>query len=61
MKFDYIGISERKLKKIDGLLLKEERIVVPETMRQETFNVLHSSHQGVVRTEQLTKGSTFLV
>jgi hypothetical protein len=40
---------------IDGILYKGERVVVPEKMRKSALDMLHSSHQGIVKTKQLAR------
>ena len=40
---------------VDGIVVKEDRIVVPETLRQRMIEIAHEGHQGQVRTKQLLR------
>ena len=40
---------------IDEIVLRAERVVIPCTMQKEILNILHESHQGMVKTKQLAK------
>lgn len=44
---------------IDNIVLRNERIVVPATLRKEVLTRLHMAHQGMVRTKQLAKDLVF--
>ena len=35
---------------VDGLVLRGERIVVPQTLREAMVKIAHECHQGIVRT-----------
>ena len=35
---------------VDGLVLRGERIVVPQTLRETIVKIAHEGHQGIVRT-----------
>ena len=37
----------------DGILFKGEKVMIPKPMQAEVLKLLHSSHQGMVRTKQL--------
>ena len=40
---------------VDGLVLRGERIVVPQTLREAMVTIAHEGHQGIVRTMQLLR------
>jgi hypothetical protein len=39
----------------DGIVFRGERIVIPTGMQSEILQILHASHQGMVRTKQLAR------
>ena len=43
----------------DGLILKGDRIVIPETLRGETLDMLHTGHQGETKCLLLVRESVF--
>ena len=43
----------------DGLILKNDRVVVPKAMRQEALNQIHYAHQGVEKCKLRAKGAVF--
>ena len=43
----------------DGLILKGDRIVIPETLRGETLDTLHTDHQGETKCLLLARESVF--
>jgi len=47
------------LNAIDGIVYKGQRIVIPRVMRTEALDILHKSHQGIVRTKQLARDLLF--
>ena len=40
---------------VDGLVLRGERIVVPQTLREAMVKIAHEGHQGIVRTKELLR------
>ena len=40
---------------VDGLVLRGERIVVPQTLREAMVEIAHEGHQRIVRTKQLLR------
>jgi hypothetical protein len=42
-----------------GLLIKVDRILVPETLRAKLLDCLHHAHNGVVATLRLARDSLF--
>ena len=36
----------------DGLVLRGNRLVIPETLQQKVVAIAHQSHQGIVKTKQ---------
>ena len=49
--FDY----QEELWSLDGIVYKGERIVIPRSMRRKALEMLHESHQGIVKTKQLAR------
>ncbi|GFN92531.1 transposon ty3-g Gag-Pol polyprotein [Plakobranchus ocellatus] len=39
----------------DGIILRQHRIVIPESLRLRDIKLAHSTHQGVVKTKQLLR------
>lgn len=44
-----------ELHKIDGILLKLNRIIIPRSLRRHILNNLHEAHMGINRTENLAR------
>ena len=44
---------------VDGLVLRGERIVVPQTLREAMAKIAHEGHQGIVRTKQLLRAYVY--
>ena len=44
-----------ELSVIDDILFKGDRVVIPASMRKEMLNVIHESHQWIVRSKQLAR------
>ena len=40
---------------VDGLVLRGERIVVPQTLREAMVKIAYEGHQGIVRTKELLR------
>jgi len=40
---------------VDGIVFKGQRIIIPKDMRAEALDILHASHQGIVKTKQLAR------
>ena len=40
---------------VDGIILKGERVVIPESMRREMLGIIHESHLGMVKCKQLAR------
>ena len=40
---------------VDGMVVRGDKIVVPETLRQRMIEIAHEGHQGQVRTKQLLR------
>jgi len=40
---------------VDGIVVRGDRIVVPEILRQRMIEIAHEGHQGQVRTKQLLR------
>ena len=39
----------------DNLILKQNQIIIPKSLQKEMLQILHETHQGVVKTKQLAK------
>ena len=44
---------------VDGLVLRGERIVVPQTLREAMVKIAHEGHQGILRTKQLLRAHVY--
>lgn len=42
-----------------GLLLRGNRVVIPESLRQRVMKIAHSGHQGIVRTKRLIRNNVW--
>ena len=40
---------------VDGLVLRGDRLVIPEKLQQTVVDIVHSSHQGIVKTKALLR------
>ena len=40
---------------VNGLIMRGERIVIPEKMRKHMVKIAHEGHQGIVRTKQVLR------
>ena len=49
----------KELAVVDGLVLRGERIVVPQTLREAMVKIAHEGHQGIVRTKQLLRAHVY--
>ena len=38
-----------------GVILRDHRLVIPESLRQKAVGISHASHQGIVKTKQLIR------
>jgi hypothetical protein len=38
---------------VDGLIMRGERIVIPEKLQKQMIQIAHDGHQGIVRTKQM--------
>ena len=43
----------------NGLILKGERVIIPESMRSEFTTKIHEGHQGITRCQQRAKATVF--
>ena len=53
--FDY----RESLTIIDGMVMKDKRIVIPESICNDALKVLHRSHMGIVKTKECASTSMF--
>ena len=44
---------------IDDLLFKSHKLIVPQCLRKEMFELIHESHQGIVKCKQRARGVLF--
>uniref|UniRef100_T1IK74 RNA-directed DNA polymerase n=1 Tax=Strigamia maritima TaxID=126957 RepID=T1IK74_STRMM len=44
---------------VDGIILRENRILVPAKLRKRLLAIAHESHQGIVRTKALLRGKVW--
>ena len=49
---EFFGVRG-ELSVVDGLLLRDSRIVIPFEMRKEILNIIHEGHQGISKCRQL--------
>ena len=43
----------------DGILFKGERVIIPKEIQHDVLDLVHSSHQGVVKTKQFARDLVF--
>ena len=43
----------------DGMVMKDKRIVIPESLHNDALKVLHRSHMGIVKTKECASTSMF--
>ena len=43
----------------DGIILKGERVIIPQSLKQDTLNQLHAAHQGVEKTRLRARDSVY--
>ena len=48
-----------ELVEMDGLIMKDNRIVVPTSLQREMLNILHESHIGVVKLKMRARNIFF--
>ena len=53
--FDY----RESLTIVDGMVMKDKRIVIPESVHNDALKVLHRSHMGIVKTKECASTSMF--
>ena len=53
--FDY----RESLTIIDGMAMKDKRIVIPESLHNDALKILHRSHMGIVKTKERASTSMF--
>ena len=51
--------SRDEISVYDGIVFKGERVIIPYVMQAAMLKLLHSSHQGIVRTKQLARDTLF--
>ena len=44
---------------LDGMVMKDKRIVIPESLCNDALKVLHRSHRGIVNTKECASTSMF--
>ena len=48
-----------EISSFDGLLLKAQKLIVPQSMRKEMLDRIHESHQGIVKCKQRARDILF--
>ena len=48
-----------ELSVVDGMVLKGDRILIPQSMRKNILNILHQGHQGIENVKQRARTSVF--
>ena len=54
----YSGIEE-ELSVFEGVILRGDRIVVPQSLRKQILKLAHETHQGIVKTKQFLRACFF--
>ena len=54
--FDYFAVRN-ELSVHDGLLVKNTRIVIPESIRKEIIELIHAGHQGITKSRERANSS----
>ena len=54
----YSGIKG-ELSVFEGVILRGNRIVVPQSLRKQTLKLAHETHQGIVKTKQFLRARFF--
>ena len=49
-----------EISEIEGILFKEERVLIQQSMQQYILKVIHQSHLGMVKCKQLARYLVFL-
>ena len=47
--------TQEEISKVDRILFKGERVIIPESMRKEMLQLMHESHMGMVHCKQLAR------
>ena len=47
--------AHEEISEVDGILLKGEHVIIPESMRKEMLQIVHESHMGMVCGKQLVR------
>ena len=50
-----------ELSNFDGIVLRENRIVVPQSLRKKILKLAHETYQGVVKTKQFIRTCFFFL
>jgi hypothetical protein len=45
----------------DGIVFRGERVMIPKGMQREILDILHSSHQGIIKTKQMARDLLYWV
>ncbi|XP_062698553.1 uncharacterized protein K02A2.6-like isoform X1 [Aedes albopictus] len=59
MQFKNFYAVREKLEIIDGILMIEDRVVIPEKLKNDILKLLHSNHSGLVKMKQLARRSVY--
>ena len=52
---------KEEISTIDGLLFKGQRLIVPSALRSKVLQVLHRSHMGITKTQDMARSTFFWV
>ena len=48
-----------EISEIDGLLLEAQKLIVPQSKKKQMLELIHESHQGIVKCKQLARDILF--
>ena len=46
---------------VDGLVLRDERIIVPNTLQERIFNMAHEGHLGITKTKNSLRSTIWFL
>lgn len=50
---------KQKLQIVDGIILMENRVVVPENLKHAVLKLLHANHSGMMKMKQLARKTIY--
>ena len=51
---DYVRFKD-ELSVSCGVILRDHRLIIPDSLRKKVVEIAHASHQGIVKTKQLIR------